>query len=445
MNFLLQGIPNDIYNSVNACKTAKQMWERIRRLMHGSEKTKQQRHSRLVDEFDKFVAVAGESLSSMYERLTTLVYVMEWNNIRPLQISINTKFLNSLQPEWSKYVTTTREIQGDAQEDKLINVKMLLARAITQCYSTPTNIRLHTLSNTRNQAVIHDGRVDIQSKNVSYAENGNKNAGISNKNQIATIGNGMVQQIKANDEIIQQLIHDAKYFREQMLLAMKDEAGGNLNEEENDFMLDNHYGDDSLEELNETVIMIVRIHLKSLMHSESVHEHTNHAKLKTVITTFDDDQIDSSIIFDDPYMDNNGGTDAHDSNAHDQSVTLESLIQNVHKEAKNQRSLNNELKKQKALLQKELETYKEWVKTLEKQSVKSLNYKEAYEELEREIRIDKDKIDNFIKEKDKIQDEFFQLENATVIIRHETELSKKAFKARENKYLEEILDLEDKL
>ncbi|GKB11872.1 hypothetical protein Tco_0845795 [Tanacetum coccineum] len=181
------------------------------------------------------------------------------------------------------------------------------------------------------------------------------------------------------------------------------------------------------------------------MHSKSVHEHTNHAKLKIVITIFDDNQIDSSLIFDDPYMDNNGGTDAHDSNAHDQSVTLESLIQNVQKEAKNQRSLNNELKKQKALLQKELETYKERVKTLEKQPVKSLNYKEAYEELEREIRIDKDKINNFIKEKDKIQDEFFQLENATVRIRHETELSKKAFKARENKYLEEILDLEDKL
>ncbi|GJR03399.1 hypothetical protein Tco_0526383 [Tanacetum coccineum] len=72
MNFILQGIPNNIYNSIDACKNAQQMWERIRRLMHGSEKTKQQRHSNLVDEFDKFVAVEGESLSSVYERITTL-------------------------------------------------------------------------------------------------------------------------------------------------------------------------------------------------------------------------------------------------------------------------------------------------------------------------------------------------------------------------------------
>ncbi|GJS41170.1 hypothetical protein Tco_0566213 [Tanacetum coccineum] len=46
---------------------------------------------------------------------------------------------------------------------------------------------------------------------------------------------------------------------EQMLLEMKDEAGGNLNEKENDFMLDNHYGNDSLEELNAALIMMTRI------------------------------------------------------------------------------------------------------------------------------------------------------------------------------------------
>nr|GFA10711.1 hypothetical protein [Tanacetum cinerariifolium] len=54
------------------------------------------------------------------------------------------------------------------------------------------------------------------------------------------------------------------------------------------------------------------------MHSESVHEHTNHAKIKTAINASDDDQIDSSIMFGDPYVENNGGEDEHDSNAHDQ-------------------------------------------------------------------------------------------------------------------------------
>nr|GFA15545.1 hypothetical protein [Tanacetum cinerariifolium]GFA62137.1 hypothetical protein [Tanacetum cinerariifolium] len=43
-------------------------------------------------------------------------------------------------------------------------------------------------------------------------------------------------------------VHDARYFREQMLLAMKDEAESNLNNEENDFMLDTSYGHETMEE-----------------------------------------------------------------------------------------------------------------------------------------------------------------------------------------------------
>ncbi|GKG39940.1 hypothetical protein Tco_0466717, partial [Tanacetum coccineum] len=46
---------------------------------------------------------------------------------------------------------------------------------------------------------------------------------------------------------------------EHMLLAMKYEAGGNLNEEENDFIHENHYGDDSLVELNAAVILMACI------------------------------------------------------------------------------------------------------------------------------------------------------------------------------------------
>ncbi|GJT28008.1 hypothetical protein Tco_0908283 [Tanacetum coccineum] len=148
---------------------------------------------------------------------------------------------------------------------------------------------------------------------------------------------------------------DAKYFREQILLAMKDEAGGKLNEEENNFMLDNAYGDDTLEELSVTVIMMAciqladdkadaepkydvetitevnasQINLISVMLSKGVHEHTNHEKLNIVINTSDDDQIDSNIILDDPYVENNGGIDEHDSNAHDQSFDIESSLYNV--------------------------------------------------------------------------------------------------------------------
>ncbi|GJT97167.1 hypothetical protein Tco_1092685 [Tanacetum coccineum] len=81
------------------------------KLMFGSDVTSHVRHSRLMDEFDKFAAKEGESLESVYERLTTLVNIMDRNNVRPIPVSINTKFLKCLQPEWIKYVTMVRHSQ----------------------------------------------------------------------------------------------------------------------------------------------------------------------------------------------------------------------------------------------------------------------------------------------------------------------------------------------
>ncbi|GJW96072.1 hypothetical protein Tco_0177880 [Tanacetum coccineum] len=282
MNYLLQAIPNDIYNSVDACKNAKEMWERIKRLMHGSEITTHVRHSRLMDEFDKFTTKEGESLDSMHERLTTLVNIMDRNNVRPIPVAINTKFLNCSQPEWRKYVTmvchnqTGPVVSYDVLYDQLVQFEphVLASRAKkvaknhdplaliansnassshshtnssyspqSYYFSTPTNNRLRVSSKTRNQVVVQDGRVDIQTKNASYGGNANKNAG-RNRTQGFNAGNtGHYAH-----ECQKPKVCDAKYFREQMLLAMKDEVGSNLSNEENDFMLDTSYGED-LEEL----------------------------------------------------------------------------------------------------------------------------------------------------------------------------------------------------
>nr|GEV12384.1 hypothetical protein [Tanacetum cinerariifolium] len=59
INYLLQAIPNDIYNSVDTCKNAKEIWERIKRLMFGYDVANHARHSRLMDEFNKFAAKEG--------------------------------------------------------------------------------------------------------------------------------------------------------------------------------------------------------------------------------------------------------------------------------------------------------------------------------------------------------------------------------------------------
>ncbi|GKG12890.1 hypothetical protein Tco_0347127 [Tanacetum coccineum] len=47
--------------------------------------------------------------------------------------------------------------------------------------------------------------------------------------------------------------------REQMLLAMKDEAGSNLNNEENDFMLDTSNGEETMKELTTAVMLMAQV------------------------------------------------------------------------------------------------------------------------------------------------------------------------------------------
>ncbi|GJV98220.1 hypothetical protein Tco_1553472 [Tanacetum coccineum] len=58
MNAILLGIPNDIYNFVDACKTPQTMWQRMRRLMHGTDISKQEMTSRLIDE-EKYGSKTG--------------------------------------------------------------------------------------------------------------------------------------------------------------------------------------------------------------------------------------------------------------------------------------------------------------------------------------------------------------------------------------------------
>nr|GEU99950.1 hypothetical protein [Tanacetum cinerariifolium] len=125
-------------------------------------------------------------------------------------------------------------------------------------------------------------------------------------------------------------VRDAKYFREQMLLAMKDEVESNFNAEENDFMLDNSFGDDTLEELTSVAVSEANA-------SHKVHEQANHVKCKTIIHTSNDDQIDSIIIFDDPYLENYDGTSEHDSNAHDEYHVIQILTNNVQRESENKK------------------------------------------------------------------------------------------------------------
>nr|GEU89944.1 retrovirus-related Pol polyprotein from transposon TNT 1-94 [Tanacetum cinerariifolium] len=104
-NIILQGLPLDFYALVSTHKVAKELWERIQMLMQGTSLTKQERECKLYDEFDKFAYRKGESLRDFYLRFSLLLNEMNIYNMKLEQFYVNTKFLNTLLPEWSKFVT----------------------------------------------------------------------------------------------------------------------------------------------------------------------------------------------------------------------------------------------------------------------------------------------------------------------------------------------------
>nr|GEV87163.1 Gag-Pol polyprotein [Tanacetum cinerariifolium] len=144
-NIILQGLPLDVYALVNHHRIAKDLWERIQLVMQGTSLTKQERKCKLYDEFDKFSHIK--------------------------QFQVNTKFLNSLLPEWSKFVTDVKLIdsgltvfvvkQGDDPINVINKMRSFLSTVVTSRFPY-TNNQLRNSSNPRQQASIHDGRVTVQ-------------------------------------------------------------------------------------------------------------------------------------------------------------------------------------------------------------------------------------------------------------------------------------------
>nr|GFA33070.1 hypothetical protein [Tanacetum cinerariifolium] len=85
-NIILQGLPPEVYALVSNHKVTKELWDIIQLLMQGASLTKQERECKLYDEFYKFAYKKGELL-------------------------LNKKFLNTLPPEWSKFVTDVKLVR----------------------------------------------------------------------------------------------------------------------------------------------------------------------------------------------------------------------------------------------------------------------------------------------------------------------------------------------
>ncbi|GJZ41611.1 gag-pol polyprotein [Tanacetum coccineum] len=154
--------------------------------------------------------------------------------------------------------------QDDVQtnsEDPLASAMLLLARAITQKFSNPTNNRLRTSSNTRNQAIIQGDKGKIQQQDSGNTGRNTRRAyvqeevveGSNAQNETGNVQRTLRTSSSGNTSTVQcyncsgkghyarncpkPRVRDSKYFMEQMLLAKQDEAGVLLTDEQKSFSL----------------------------------------------------------------------------------------------------------------------------------------------------------------------------------------------------------------
>ncbi|GKD33461.1 hypothetical protein Tco_1248970 [Tanacetum coccineum] len=85
--------PNDdIYSTVDACKTANEMWIAIERLQQVCTLSRD-----------------GESMESYYSQFYKLMNELTRNNLQVTTMQVNVQFLQQLQQEWSRFVTVVMQ------------------------------------------------------------------------------------------------------------------------------------------------------------------------------------------------------------------------------------------------------------------------------------------------------------------------------------------------
>ncbi|GJU06513.1 retrovirus-related pol polyprotein from transposon TNT 1-94 [Tanacetum coccineum] len=359
MNLILLSMPNEIYNFVVACTMAKEMWKRVEHLMRGTIQNQVDKETHFMNEFDQFVVEPGEALVSVYNRFAQLMNDLERNKMIFPIVRVNTKFLNSLQPEWLKYVTQVRLAklahtgsssrntssyyvthptsvvdyddeyqQDDVQtnsEDPLASAMLLLARAITQNFSNPTNNHLRTSSNTRNQAIIQGDRVNIQSRNSGNTGRNTKCAyvqeevveGSNAQNDTENVQRTLRTSSPGNTSTVQCYNYSGKghYARNCPKPKVRDSKM------------------DEIKELSANICLMARIQPAdntsdvgpsydsaciSEVQSSSIKDNQEQmypTHTKIINSTIGDDQIDSNIIFDEPNGNVNSSSVEKDTHA----------------------------------------------------------------------------------------------------------------------------------
>nr|GEW94875.1 hypothetical protein [Tanacetum cinerariifolium] len=205
-----------------------------------------EKKAKLFNEWERFTSNEGESIESYYHRFLKLMNDLKRNKHFSEKIASNLKFLNNLQPEWSRHVTIVHQ------------TKDLHTADYTQLYDfLKYNQKERISSNSKNRKIAQPGMNMGQDRQMQMVRGNGGNqfrqyAGQNARNPAGGVGH------YARNCTVRPRRRDATYLQTQLLIAQKEEAGIQLQAEEYDLMA--AAADlDEIEEVNANYILMANL------------------------------------------------------------------------------------------------------------------------------------------------------------------------------------------
>ncbi|KAI3715138.1 hypothetical protein L6452_22108 [Arctium lappa] len=102
VRLLIMAIPNDIFQELDSCKTAKEIWDQLLNQLEGGLQTQKNRRNLCINEYNDFHALPEEKLHQTYSRFNILINKCRKFGVIRTKEENNVLFLKSLNEEWSQ-------------------------------------------------------------------------------------------------------------------------------------------------------------------------------------------------------------------------------------------------------------------------------------------------------------------------------------------------------
>ncbi|GKB62742.1 hypothetical protein Tco_0918928 [Tanacetum coccineum] len=218
VQIILIGIDNDIYSTVDACPNACEMWKAIEWLKQGESINVQDLEAHLYWEFGKFTSREGESIESYYSS-SYFNYNHNGKDHNKLLPETESKaIVNSPSPTYDQEPDMVVEDDEMSKEKEIDKLMALISLSFKKVYK-PMNNNLITSSNTNRANQDNTSRI---------------NTGTGYDNQ------RVVKVAEARENVARECQNlkrakDAAYNKEKMLFYKQEEVGIQLSAEQADW------------------------------------------------------------------------------------------------------------------------------------------------------------------------------------------------------------------